>query len=76
MTLPWRFARTRGLSDERVHEAKWPARCTLGNSTYHRERMLFARMNISEDTWDAREGGEKPPLPRNCVRVCCCPIVL
>ena len=29
----------------------------------------------SEDTWDVREGGEKPPLPRNCMRVCYCSAV-
>ena len=52
------------------------ARCTLGDSIYHRECVLSARNNYNEDTWDAREGGEMPPLPRNCMRVCRCSAVL
>jgi hypothetical protein len=37
--------------------------------------MLFARNDFLKDTWDVREGGEKPPLPRNCMRVCYCSAV-
>jgi len=48
---------------------------TLGQHS-HRERVLSDRIDHSEDTWDVREGGEKPPLPRNCMRVGCCSAVL
>jgi hypothetical protein len=48
---------------------------TLGQHS-HRERVLSDRIDYSEDTWDVREGGEKPPLPRNCMRVRCCSAVL
>jgi len=76
-----RVALERGLplietvGDERVRRIVTPGRYTLGDSSHHCERMLSARNDHSKDTWDVREGGETPPLPRNCMRVCYCSAV-
>ena len=61
--------------DERAPGGDRGTLYTLEQHTPTAGACCAARDDYSEDTWDVREGGVRPPLPRNCMRVCRCSIV-